>query len=133
MNIRYLELHDLLAATVAYLGRPAEVGDWGLLESALARPKTTVLGQDAYPDIHQKAAALLHSVVRNHALVDGNKRLGWAATYLFYGLNGYTAIHNEDQHYNLIMGVATNTWDTVPKIAHQLAELFIQTKDSTKS
>jgi death-on-curing protein len=59
-----------------------------LLGSAVARPKTTVVGAEAYPDIHTKAAALLHSLCRNHALVDGNKRLAWTACQVFLGLNG---------------------------------------------
>ena len=83
----FLDLDDLLAAAEAAVGHRPEVRDYGLLESALARPQTTVFGADAYPDIHRKAAALLHSLVRNHALVDGNKRLGWVAVRLFYVVN----------------------------------------------
>jgi len=80
MNIEYLELDDLLAAASAYLGHPPQVRDYGLLESALARPRASVFGQDAYPTIHEKAAALLDSLVNNHALIDGNKRHGWVGT-----------------------------------------------------
>lgn len=58
----YLDLEDLLAAAKAALGRAPEVRDWGLLEAALARPRASVYGQDAYPDLHEKAAALLHSL-----------------------------------------------------------------------
>jgi death on curing protein len=86
--IDYLDLDDVIAAARSFLGKDPEVRDWGLLESALARPQATVFGADAYPGIHQKAAALLHSLARNHALVDGNKRLAWVATRLFYVLNG---------------------------------------------
>ena len=74
---RFLTLEDALAAAQAYLGRRPEVRDYGLLESALLRPQCSVFGQDAYPDLDHKAAALLSSLVGNHALVDGNKRLGW--------------------------------------------------------
>ena len=63
----------------AAVGAEVMVHDVGLLESALGRPRATVFGDDAYPDLHTKAAALLHSLARNHALVDGNKRLAWAA------------------------------------------------------
>jgi death-on-curing protein len=60
----------------------------GLLGSAVARPQTTAFGKDAFPDIWTKTAALLHSIVKSHALVDGNKRLGWLATAVFLEING---------------------------------------------
>jgi len=84
----YLDLDDILAVARSFLGKDPDVRDWGLLESALARPRATVFGADAYQNIHQKAAALLHSLARNHALIDGNKRLAWVSTRLFYVLNG---------------------------------------------
>ena len=87
--IDYLDLDDVLAAAEAHLGHPPDVSDYGLPESALARPQATVFGDDAYPDIHGKAAALLQSLATNHALVDGNKRTAFVATVLFYGLNGH--------------------------------------------
>ena len=65
------------------------VRDVGLLESAAARPRTSLWGGDAYPTLGSKAAALLDSLVNNHALVDGNKRLGWLATVVFLDLNGW--------------------------------------------
>lgn len=88
----YLDLDDVLAAAAAALS-PAEVlvRDVGLLESAIARPQASAFGEDAYPDLHLKAAALLESLVRNHALVDGNKRLSWVATRYFLIKNGADA------------------------------------------
>jgi death on curing protein len=85
----YLDLDDVLAAAAAAIA-PAEllVRDVGLLESALARPQASAFGEDAYPELHTKAAALLESLARNHALIDGNKRLAWVATRLFLVLNG---------------------------------------------
>ena len=80
--------HDLVAAAEVAVGGDPEVRDWGLLESALARPKASVFGVDAYAGLNAKAATLLHSLVTNHALVDGNKRLGLVAVLLFYGMNG---------------------------------------------
>jgi death-on-curing protein len=71
---------------MAFLGRQPEVRDFGSLESALARPKAMVFGADAYAGFHEKAAALLDSLVNNHALVGGHNRLGWVAIRLFYGL-----------------------------------------------
>lgn len=122
----YLELDDLLATAETYLGRPAEVSDWGLLQSAVERPKATVFGEDAYPDIHHKAAAFMQSLISNRALVDGNKRLGWPAAYLLYAFNGYGSSIEDDRHFDLVLGIATHQveFDTVPKIAHELAALF---------
>ena len=85
----YLDLEDLLASADAAIapGRPA-IRDLGLLESALARPQASAFGVDAYASLHEKAAALMESLARNHALIDGNKRLAWTATRLFLIMNG---------------------------------------------
>ena len=85
----YLDLDDILAAAAAAVA-PGDllVRDVGLLESAIARPRASAFGEDAYPDLHQKAAALLESLARNHALIDGNKRLAWVATRYFLIING---------------------------------------------
>ena len=83
-----------------------QVLDFGLLDSAAHRPQATVLGEDAYPDLHPKAAVLLESIVRNHALVDGNKRLCWVAVVVFYGINGMALRAREDPAYDLVLGVA---------------------------
>jgi death-on-curing protein len=85
--VEHLTVEDLVAIAEEVLGAPA-VRDIGLLDSAAHRPQASAFGQDAYSTIHEKAAALLEAVVRNHALVDGNKRLGWAAAVVFYDLNG---------------------------------------------
>lgn len=117
----YLNIDDLLVAAAAFLGHEPVVRDYGLLESALARPRATVFGEDAYPDIHQKAAALLISLVGNHALVDGNKRLGWLGLNMFYGLNGYGIRADLDAAYDLIMAIAAGSSDmTVPEVAGNL-------------
>jgi death-on-curing protein len=86
--IEYLDLDDLSWLIESQHGTTDIVRDWGLLESALHRPRASVFGEDAYQDLHIKAAALLDSIVRNHPLVDGNKRLGIRAVALFYGYNG---------------------------------------------
>jgi len=82
----FLDVEDLLHIAERATGAPVEVRDIGLLEAAAARPRASAFGADAYPTLHHKAAALLHSIVKNHALVDGNKRLGLAAVIAFYGL-----------------------------------------------
>ena len=116
----YLDLPDLLAAAEAALQRLPEVRDYGLLESAIARPQTTVLGVDAYPDPFAKAAALLHSLACNHALVDGNKRTALAATLLFLELNGVRVLPTDDA-YDLMVDVASGAVREVGEIANRLS------------
>ncbi len=111
-----LDLDDLRSIGRLVLGGELQVRDWGLLESALARPFTTVFGEAAYPTPWSAAAALLHSLVRNHALVDGNKRLGITACALFLHRNGYALALDEDEAYDLVIGVAEGRID-VPEIA----------------
>ncbi len=84
----YLTLPELLHVAERVLGRNFVVRDYGLLDSALARPQTTVFGHEAYETLEAKAAAVLHSLARNHGLVDGNKRLALAGTITFLGMNG---------------------------------------------
>lgn len=117
----YLTLAELLRVAERTLGPDYGVRDYGLLEAALARPRATAFGKDAYPDLDAKAAALLHSIARNHALVDGNKRLSLAAVIAFYGLNGYRLTLTNDQAYGLVMSVAEGRLDTVDGIAAGLA------------
>ena len=105
--VAYLDLDDLIDLARLLLGDPAPIRDVGLLGSAAARPQATAFGQDAYPDVATKAAALLQSVVNNHALVDGNKRLGWLATATFLELNDVPASRlSNDAVYDLVMWVA---------------------------
>ena len=114
----YLSLDDLLQLARDVIGDDVKVRDAGLLGAAAARPETSVFGQDAYPALAEKAAALLHSIARNDALIDGNKRLALAAATVFCGLNGpypYPALSN-DEAYAVTMGAATGELD-VPEIA----------------
>jgi death on curing protein len=116
----YLDLDDLLDIARGAVGADAVVGDYGLLESALARPRTSVFGQDAYPSLHLKAAALLHSLARNHALVDGNKRLAWTACRTFLAINGQWISAPEDDRFEFVIKVATGVLPDLDKIAEQL-------------
>jgi death on curing protein len=116
----FLDLEALLHIAKRTLGTEPEVRDFGLLEAALARPQASALGQDAYPGIHEKAAALLHSLARNHGLVDGNKRLSLAATIGFYGMNGFRLTLTNDEAYDLIVDVASGAIDDVAAIAARL-------------
>lgn len=79
----------------------------GLLESAAHRPTTELWGREAYPTLEEKAAALMESLVRNHPLVDGNKRLGWLATVVFLDINGCWMEAPDDDAYELVIGVAS--------------------------
>lgn len=117
----FLTLPELLHVADRTLDGVVEVRDHGLLESALARPGATVFGEDAYPTIHQKAAALLHSLARNHPLVDGNKRLALAGTIAFYGLNGHRLTLTNDEAYDLVIAVASGLLDEVGAISERLA------------
>ena len=120
--IEYLDLDDLLLIGRDAVGGEPVVRDYGLLESALARPRTTVFGADAYPDVPTKAAALLHSLARNHALVDGNKRLAWLATYVFLDINGCRVIATDDEVVAFVLAVAAGQLDDVVPIAARLRE-----------
>ncbi len=117
----HLDLDDLLHIARRTLGA-VEVRDIGLLESAAARPQATAFGEDAYPSIHDKAAALLHSISRNHPLVDGNKRLSLAATIAFYGLNGMRLTPSNDEAYDLVMAIASGHLDDVGPVAGRLRD-----------
>ena len=108
-DVEHLTLEDLLGLARALGAGP--VRDVGLLDSAAARPRSSAFGVDAYPDRPHKAAALLHSVAGNHALVDGNKRLAWLATVVFLDLNGLRPELTDDEAFRLVVAVAEGTVD----------------------
>ncbi|HPB71502.1 MAG TPA: type II toxin-antitoxin system death-on-curing family toxin [Phycicoccus sp.] len=117
--MHYLDLDDLLRVAEVTLGT-VDVRDIGLLDAAVARPQATVFGQDAYPTLETKTAALIHSVARNHALIDGNKRLALAAGIAFLGLNGRRLTLSNDAAYDLVMAIATGELSDVALIAERL-------------
>jgi death-on-curing protein len=119
---RHLTVEQALGIARAAAGGPVEVRDVGLLESAIHRPRATVLGQDAYPDLLTKAGALLHSLARNHPLVDGDERLAWLATWVFCAKNGVELDPEDDDAYDLVVAVASGTIDDVHEIAARLGE-----------
>jgi death-on-curing protein len=116
-HYEYLTVEDLVQLGELILPGPLGIRDLGLLASAAARPQASAFGKDAYPDVWTKVAALLHSLVGNHALIDGNKRLGWLGTAAFLDLNGVDpyGIPN-DEVYDLVMQVATE-----PREVHAIA------------
>lgn len=119
MSTRFLTLPTLMKVARRACGDDVLVRDVGLLESALARPRSSVFGQDAYPTVHGKGAAFLHSLVSNHALVDGNKRLGWLGCVVFLWINGWDVRAPEDEAFDLVMRVASGEAQDVEKIAEE--------------
>ena len=116
----YLTIEDLLIVANRVIDGEVLLRDAGLLESAAARPQTTVFGEDAYPDVHSKAAALLLSICKNHALIDGNKRLALAGTIVMLGVNGWTLTLTNDEAYDLVISVASGELNEVADVAEQL-------------
>jgi death-on-curing protein len=114
-HIDYPSVEDLLEIAAGIIDKVA-LRDAGLLAAAAGRPQVTVFGDDAYPTFEDKAAALLHSLVRNHALVDGNKRLAWAATRVFCLLNGRDLAYTVDEAETLMLAAAAGDMD-LPEIA----------------
>ena len=114
-HLDYLSIEDLLEIAAGVIDEVA-VRDAGLLAAAAGRPQVTVFGDDAYRTFEDKAAALLHSLVGNHALVDGNKRLAWAATRVFCVLNGRDLTYTVDEAEELMLSAAAGDLD-VPDIA----------------
>lgn len=115
---KYLDIRDLtrIASRLLKCDEPP-VRDWGMLESAALRPRTTVFGTEAYPALHDKVAALTHSIARNRALLDGNKRLAFMAGYMMYGVNGYELVPpGVDEGEAFIVGIARGDLE-VPEIA----------------
>jgi death-on-curing protein len=104
----YLNIEDALQVVDRY---GFHIRDVGLLASALARPATTVMGAEAYPELAVKAAALLESVARFHPLIDGNKRTAWTLTVLLLWINGYRHSFTTDEGFDLVVGVAGGTID----------------------
>ncbi len=109
-RVDFLSVGDLLEIAAGVLDDVA-VRDAGMLAAAAARPLTTVFGEDAYPAFEEKAAALLHSLVRNHALVDGNKRLAWSAGRVFHLINGRDLSYSADEAEQMVLAAAAGELD----------------------
>lgn len=116
----YLTLEEALVIARGAVGGEVQVRDYGLLESALARPRTQLFGEETYTTLGLKAAALLQSLVGNHPLLDGNKRLGFACTAVFLHINGHPLKLNEDEAYDLTMDVAAGRAGDLAEISERL-------------
>ena len=122
----YLDVDDLVDIATIVLKAPPMVRDYGLLASAAARPATVVFGHDAYPDLFEKAAALMHSLMGNHALIDGNKRLAWSASVVFLGLNGLgVPTIDVDTAADFVFSIAKGDLSEVGEIARQLRAIYV--------
>ena len=117
-EVKYLSTEDLLE--LSQLLGVLDVRDLGLLDSAALRPQSVVFGTESYPMLADKGAALIESIVGNHPLVDGNKRLGWAALVSFYALNGMYLELVDDEAYEFVIGIASGELRYL-EIANQLA------------
>ena len=118
-EIKYLSTEDLI--NLAGLLGVLDVRDLGLLDSAALRPQSVVFGTESYPMLADKAAALFESIVGNHPLIDGNKRLGWAALVSFYALNGIFLELEDDVAYDFVISAASGQIRYL-EISQQLAE-----------
>jgi death-on-curing protein len=122
----YLDLDDLIEIAQVVMGTTPRVRDYGLLASSAARPTTVAFGHEAYPDLWEKAAALLHSLCMNRALIDGNKRLSWAATRVSLALNDIPAQDVDvDAAEAFMLGVAGGQLTEVADIARELRKLYL--------
>ncbi|MEV0158814.1 type II toxin-antitoxin system death-on-curing family toxin [Nonomuraea fuscirosea] len=117
---RYLTLEQVLELAEAELGDVLVVRDLGLLDSAVHRPASSMFGQEAYPDLITKAAALLQSLAVNHPLIDGNKRLSWLVTDVFLRYNGVEPDTDDDSAYDLVIAVASGKMAELDEIADVL-------------
>lgn len=112
-EVVHLTAEDLVLIAAPATGAPGVVRDYGLLDAAANRPRASAFGQDAYPSLHLKAAALLQSLLMNHPLVYGNKRLAWLATVVFYDLNGHALDALADEAFDFVLAVVTDHLDTI--------------------
>lgn len=110
-GFEYLDIEDIVEMIRALGIGP--IRDLGLLDSAVNRPRASVFGEDAYETLNLKAAALLHSMTKNHALVDGNKRLAWLCTVVFCDLNGFTTDLNDDGAFQLVWDIASSVEEDI--------------------
>ncbi len=119
---RYLNVYEMIIINEEIIGKTSQLRDVDLLEAAVLRPSASAFGEDAYPTIVDKAAAMFHSLSRNHAFVDGNKRTSTVALIMFLHLNGYRVMWNPEDALQFIIGVATGSHDDVPTIAAWLGK-----------
>lgn len=114
--MRFLTLRQVLLVAEVILDK-VEIRDLGLLESAVARPKTNLYGNYVYPDAYEQGAAFVDSIVNNHALIDGNKRLGLACLINFLGRNDLKLTCTQDEAVDFIILIASSTERDIKTLA----------------
>jgi death-on-curing protein len=124
--MRYLTVEEVLEINAEVMGGRHVLRDRGLLESAVARPQASAFGVDAYPDLASKAAALLHSLVLNHAFTDGNKRTAVLATLVFVDLNGYVIRWDQDKALDFLLRLAAHETELDDVIAFLRARMHLK-------
>jgi len=117
----FLDLEDALSQ-IEFLG--FHVRDIGLVEGCLARPKTSLFGDEAYPSLSDKAAALMHSVATSHPLIDGNKRSAWALMVTFLAVNDYQVLAETDDAFEFVLKVAQSTLE-IPEISSWIQQRLV--------
>lgn len=118
---RYVTLEEALRIAEAVIGAEPLIRDLGLIDSALSRPQSSLFGQDAYPSLDEKAAAMLQSLALNHGLVDGNKRMAFACTSVFLTLNGASLeLDDQTEAYDLVIAVVAGEMSEISDIAAAL-------------
>lgn len=126
MTCVYLSSEDILVIAGHACGdMQIVVRDAGLLESAAHRPSASMFGHEAYPDLLDKAAALLQSLAINHPLFDGNKRMAWLSCVTFLAMNGADLRPDIDAAERLVIAVATGEMDEIKAISQGLRELLV--------
>nr|WP_206323422.1 type II toxin-antitoxin system death-on-curing family toxin [Streptomyces sp. HNM0574] len=111
-------------AQLACSEQEVAVRDLGLLDSAMARPRSQMFGVEAYPGLFEKAAALLHSLTCNHPLLDGNKRTAWMCAVVFLDFNGADMVGvDQDRAFALVMDIAAGKVEETSSIARVLRDL----------
>ena len=118
IEFEYLDIEDIVEM-IRTLG-VGPIRDLGLLDSAVKRPRSSAFGEDAYETLNLKAAALLHSMTKNHALVEGNKRLAWLRTVVFCDLNGFAPDLEDDDAFQLVWDIASSAEEDIAAIANRL-------------
>ena len=118
IEFKYLEIEDIVEM-IRTLG-VGLIRDLGLLDSAVNRPRSSAFGEDAYETLNLKAAALLHSMSKNHALVDGNRRLAWLSTVVFCDLNGSVPSLQDDDAFQLVLDISSSAEEDIATIADRL-------------
>ncbi|MGC2486064.1 MAG: Fic family protein [Acidimicrobiales bacterium] len=118
IEVEFLTIEDVVEM-IRVLG-VGPIRDLGLLDSAVNRPRASAFGEDAYETLSLKAASMLHSMTKNHALVDGNKRLAWLSTVVFCDVNGAYANLSDDDAFQLVWDIASSTVDDIPAIVERL-------------